>query len=131
MRCATCTRAPPTRDRPMNPRPNPAPRVFLERQSYRRRRIMDAARLLPLIGAALLAVPLLWANPDAIPGANPGAGTAEAVPMSQAITYVFGVWAGLIVLSAGFGLVVRRWPDSSDATGAGTDPGRDPATDPD
>jgi nitrate reductase gamma subunit len=107
----------------MNPRPGTTPRVFLERQSYRRRRIMDAARLLPLIGAALLAVPLLWANPDA--------GTAEAVPMSHAIVYVFGVWAGLIVLSAGFGLVVRRWPDSSDATGAGTDLGQGSATDAD
>ena len=37
--------------------------VFLERETYRRRRIMDAARLLPLLGVALFALPLLWPKP--------------------------------------------------------------------
>lgn len=74
------------------------PPVFLERQSYRRRRLMDAARLLPLIGAALFAVPLLWAE-----------GGDGAVPMSSAIVYVFGIWAALIGISAVFGVAARRW----------------------
>ncbi|MCE8547150.1 hypothetical protein KBY25_15090 [Ruegeria pomeroyi] len=73
------------------------PPVFLERQSYRRRRLMDAARLLPLMGAALFAVPLLWPSE--------GAGT---VRMSAAITYVFGVWAILIAVSALFGRATRQ-----------------------
>ncbi|SDD10875.1 hypothetical protein [Ruegeria marina] len=72
------------------------PPVFLERQSYRRRRLMDAARLLPILGAALFAVPLLW------PNAGEG-----GVRMSVAITYVFGVWAALILISAGFGIAAR------------------------
>ncbi|HBS49267.1 MAG TPA: hypothetical protein DEA05_03885 [Rhodobacteraceae bacterium] len=80
----------------MSRRPQP---VFLERQGYRRRRLADAARLLPILGAALLAVPLLWPRADA-----PGGG----VPMSTAFLYVFGVWAGLIALAAGFGLRARR-----------------------
>jgi hypothetical protein len=85
------------------PDPEPAPvsppPVFLERQSYRRRRLMDAARLLPILGAALFAVPLLWPSGDELGG----------VPTSVAIRYVFGVWAGLIVVSVLFGVASRRW----------------------
>lgn len=75
------------------------PPVFLERQSYRRRRLMDAARVLPVIGAGLFSVPLLW------PAASDG---TAGVPTSSAITYVFGVWAVLIVVSAAFGIVARQ-----------------------
>ena len=75
---------------------NPGPWVFLERRSYRRRRLLDAARVLPLLGAALFMVPLLWPRPD--PAAAPGA--PDPLPMSTAVIYVFGVWAGLIVLGA-------------------------------
>jgi hypothetical protein len=82
------------------------PAVFLERQSYRRRRLMDAARMLPAIGAVLFTVPLLWPNPKA--GALVDAGIA-AVPMSNAIYYVFSVWAILIAVSFLFGLSARHW----------------------
>jgi len=82
-----------------DPPPVAPPPVFLERQSYRRRRLMDAARLLPVFGAALFAVPLLW----------PSGGGLEGVPTSVAIRYVFGVWAGLIVFSVLFGIAARRW----------------------
>ncbi|WP_420586527.1 hypothetical protein [Ruegeria sp.] len=71
------------------------PSVFLERQSYRRRRLSDAARLLPFLGAALLAIPLLWKD-------NPG------VPLSSAIFYIFACWVGLIVASLVFGFAARR-----------------------
>lgn len=56
--------------------------LFVERDIYRRRRIMDAARLLPALGAALLLMPMLWAR---------GQGTAAGV------IYLFLVWIGLIV----------------------------------
>ncbi|KIN66270.1 hypothetical protein Z946_282 [Sulfitobacter noctilucicola] len=58
--------------------------VFLERQSYRMRRMMDAVRLLPFLGVALWMVPLMWPLPDA----NGGQGTS----MSVALRYIFGVW---------------------------------------
>ncbi|MCF6234605.1 MAG: hypothetical protein L3J36_16135 [Rhodobacteraceae bacterium] len=79
--------------------PRPTQALFLERQSYRRRRLVDVARLLPLLGVLLLLVPLLWQ----------GKGEGLETPISTAITYVFAVWA-LLILGAGlFGIAARRW----------------------
>ena len=95
----------------------PRPSVFLERETYRRRRIMDAARLLPVLGVALFAIPLLWTTPD-----DPVA-AGEPVSMSMAVLYIFGVWALLILLAFVFGLKSRGWgpggarsPDSAGDT---------------
>ncbi|MDF0596152.1 hypothetical protein [Psychromarinibacter halotolerans] len=73
--------------------------VFLERRSYRRRRVMDGARLLPVIGAFLLLMPLVW-------GVTPGRllGTAGSG------IYLFAVWAGLIVVALVFSRILLR-PD--------------------
>ncbi len=79
--------------------PPARPSLFLERQSYRRRRLMDAARLLPFLGAAMIALPLLW--PD-------DSGGVEAVPLSGAILYVFACWFALIAISVVFGFAARR-----------------------
>jgi hypothetical protein len=89
----------------IRPDPEPAvlPPVFLERQSYRRRRLTDAARLLPLLGAALFSVPLLWPTAD-----DAGAGIT-ALPTSAAITYLFSIWAALILGNVLFGLFTRGW----------------------
>ncbi len=59
------------------------PTLFLEKQSYRRRRLADAAKLLPVLGVILLYLPILWAD---------DARTASG------LIYVFGVWALLIVV---------------------------------
>ena len=59
--------------------------VFLERQSYRRRRLGDAAKFLPIIGAVLFLMPVLWSD---------NARTAGG------ILYLFFVWALLIVVVA-------------------------------
>ncbi len=83
-----------------------APSVFLERSSYRRRRLMDAQRLLPVLGLILWMVPLLWPTPADT--------DAEPVLMSEAIYYVFGVWVFLIVLGA----VMWRQLGGSDLPGA-------------
>ena len=83
-----------------------APPVFLERQGYRRRRLMDAAKLLPIFGAALFAVPLLW--PDV-----PSGDDTEPVRLSGAMLYVFSVWAILIALAALFGVAARLWGQSA------------------
>ncbi len=90
--------------------PPATPPVFLERQSYRRRRLMDAARLLPLIGALVFAVPLLWPNPG---GRAAGGGErVEPVAMSDAIIYVFSAWGVLIGVSFVFGIAARLWAGS-------------------
>ena len=63
--------------------------VFLEKRSYRRRRMMDAVRLLPVLGMLLLMLPLFWPS-------DPGAAGGDAIPMSTAVIYVFVVWLILI-----------------------------------
>lgn len=75
------------------------PSVFLERQSYRRRRLADAARLLPFLGAVMLALPLLW--PD-------DSGGSGGVPLSSAIFYIFACWGVLILIAVIFGIAARR-----------------------
>lgn len=88
------------------PRPSVARQsLFLERQSYRRRRLADAARLLPFLGAALIALPLLW--PD-------GSSDEAPVPLSSAIYYIFICWVGLILCSFLFGLAARRMSGRED-----------------
>ena len=66
---------------------------------------MDIARLLPILGALLFAVPLMWPNPDPYPAPDTHAG----MPTSVAIIYIFVVWAGLIAVSFVFGVAVRLW----------------------
>ena len=67
---------------------SPRPPLFLARQTYRRRRMMDASRLLPVLGFFLFALPILWHPAD----------TAEPDTAKSAI-YVFVVWLGLIVMA--------------------------------
>lgn len=55
--------------------------VFLERQSYRRRRLTDAAKILPIIGLVLMFLPLLWGGEGRTAGG---------------LVYIFAVWAILI-----------------------------------
>lgn len=62
--------------------------VFLAKARYRQRRLRDALRLLPIIGAVLWLVPLLW------PRGAQGASNASA------LIYMFVVWAGLVVVGA-------------------------------
>ena len=59
--------------------------LFLGREIYRRRRVMDAARLLPAFGTALLLLPMLWAKDH---------GTAAGA------VYTFIVWFLLIGAAA-------------------------------
>ncbi|MDJ0627096.1 MAG: hypothetical protein QNJ44_02455 [Rhodobacter sp.] len=78
--------------------------VFLERRTYRRRRLADAARLLPVIGALLLLFPLLWV-PDPDQPASTGFGGL----------YIFAVWAGLIVAAAWMSRnLTRSEPDATE-----------------
>ncbi|WP_127900651.1 hypothetical protein [Solirhodobacter olei] len=58
--------------------------LFLARQSYRLRRLMDAARLLPVLGLFLFLVPVLWGPPSSHSTVTDG-------------IYLFFVWLVLIV----------------------------------
>lgn len=60
--------------------------LFLARANYRRRRLRDGARMLPLFGLILLMLPMLW-------------------PQAQRVitlhwAYLFLVWAALIGVAA-------------------------------
>lgn len=71
----------------------PKPPKFLARSSYRRRRIIDAARLLPVLGVFIFFLPVLWH-----PGDTPEPDTARGG------LYLFAGWFALIVAA---GLLAR------------------------
>lgn len=84
----------------------PEVRLFLERRSYRRRRMMDAVRILPLLCTLLfLIVPLMWPKGEA----------AAAMPLSTAIWYLFTVWVLAITATFGLWLRIRRSDADADA----------------
>lgn len=105
--------------------------LFLERSSYRRRRLGDAARILPVLGLILLLLPVWWA-PD-------------QVSLTGGALWLFGLWAGLIVLIGALHWALaraeqaarlaqireRRDLDLDDATQTGTDHPAPPTTIPD
>ncbi len=70
------------------PEGDPPPQV-----STRRRRVRDAAGLLPLLATVLMLIPILW---------------AAARTTSSALVYVFSAWALLIGLSAALSRSLSR-----------------------
>ncbi len=86
----------------------PAP-LFVARQSYRRRRLMDAARLLPLVGVFALLLPILW-QPMMTPEPDTAFGLA----------YIFGAWALLIVAARVMARLITRAP-TDEGPGDGDD----------
>ena len=86
--------------------------VFLERRNYRRRRMMDALRLLPILGVLLWMLPLFW------PTTADGPTAPEPVPLSTAVTYVFVVWLALIASACSLWTLLRPRPGmDEDASG--------------
>ena len=75
------------------------PPIFLERRSYRQRRMLDALRLLPILGALLWMVPVVWPVDASQP--------QDDMALSTAVVYVFGVWVVLILCSAGLWRVLK------------------------
>ena len=65
---------------------NSAAPLFLARAVYRKRRLRDAARLLPLLGMFLLVLPGLWATDMPASGGD--------------WVYILVVWGGLIAAAA-------------------------------
>ncbi|WP_456388995.1 hypothetical protein [Profundibacter sp.] len=71
--------------------------LFLERESYRQRRTIDAARLLPLLGFLALCLPILW-----------GGGDGGARITSVGVIYLFGAWIVLIIAAVILARRLRR-----------------------
>jgi hypothetical protein len=67
--------------------PRPPEPIFLGRQTYRRRRLIDAMRLLPILGIGAFVVPVLGAE---------GGGRSTAF----AGLYIFAAWLVLIIAAA-------------------------------
>jgi hypothetical protein len=85
----------------------PEARLFLERRSYRRRRMMDAVRMLPLVCTLLwLVVPTMWPN-----GLQDDTQTA----LSSALWYLFMIW--ILAIAATFALWrrIRRYEGTGEA----------------
>lgn len=62
--------------------------TFLERSGYRRRRMRDVARVLPIFALFLFNIPLLWPR-----------GEVGTYGTSSAVIFIFAVWMLLIVLT--------------------------------
>lgn len=86
------------------------PPLFLARRAYRRRRMMDGARLLPLLGSVLMMIPALW-QPEQTVEPDTASGTV----------YLFGVWTVLIVaamaLSKGLSAAMTEEDEEAGASG--------------
>ena len=82
----------------MSRKPRP---LFLERRSYRRRRLADAARVLPMLGLVLILVPILW-----LPAATPEPDTGRGG------VYLFAVWFVLILAAFGLSRVLPAEDDT-------------------
>jgi len=83
---------------------HPKPPLFLEREPYRRRRLTDGARFLPLLGFVLILLPALWTH------GNQTGTAAEAI-------YLFGLWIFLIVVAALISRPLRSIQDQGEGAG--------------
>lgn len=92
--------------------------LFLARRSYRHRRLMDAARLLPLFGAVLVLLPALWRPAETI-----------APDTGRGGLYLFAVWLCLVVAGAALArglapaLDAEEEAEGDETPRAGTGPG--------
>ena len=80
-----------------------APRepIFVARETYRRRRLIDALRLLPVVGLSLFLSPLVG-----------GAGYLRST--AQSGVFLFAVWFGLIVAAFALVRLLARVPGTGD-----------------
>jgi len=69
--------------------------LFLERRVYRRRRLIDAARILPVAGLVAILLPALWSRGGQVSTA------AEAL-------YLFGLWLALILAAGALSRPLRE-----------------------
>jgi len=75
----------------------PRSSVFLERQTYRRRRLIDWIKILPIVGLVLWLVPLLWQTEG-----------EDRVSSGSAIIYIFAIWFLLVIAKAISATALKR-----------------------
>ena len=78
--------------------------LFLARSLYRKRRLSDAAKLLPIFGAVLLLLPLLWVHQSA----------PERSSTATNWVYLFIVWSFLILAAACLAKSLNKFEDGND-----------------
>lgn len=83
--------------------------LFLAPASYRRRRLADASRLLPVLGIILLFLPLMWTE------------TSDLRLTSGHVIYFFGVWFFLVLLAAAFAPGLQAGDGTEDGSGEDED----------
>lgn len=79
--------------------------LFLAQRGYRQRRVIDAAWLLPVFGAFLLLVPVLW---DVGGGGRAAQGDVPAPRLAERAVYIFSVWGFLVIAAAILGRRLRQ-----------------------
>lgn len=84
--------------------------LFLARRAYRRRRLIDAVRLLPLLGMFLFFIPILWTPQDTM-----------AADTGFCGVYLFVVWMALIITTAILSRVLDRDENADETLEAVTD----------
>ena len=72
----------------------------------RRKRLLDAGKVVPFLGLFLIMLPLVW----------PETGSDGEVATSAAIQYLFACWVLLIIAAAFFSYRVARLSDSDEET---------------
>ncbi|MFZ1468917.1 MAG: hypothetical protein WAT09_08035 [Paracoccaceae bacterium] len=86
--------------------------VFLARNPYRMRRLRDAARLLPVFGAFLMILPVMWSPPD------------QALRVTSGdVVYFFLIWTLLVLVAAGFAPGLAEQEDIPEDQGDSADDG--------
>ena len=90
--------------------------LFLARSLYRKRRLSDAAKLLPIFGAVLLLLPLLWVHQSA----------PERSSTATNWLYLFIVWSFLILAAACLAKSLNKFEDGNDQSLAENVSGRSP-----
>lgn len=97
--------------------------MFLERRTYRRNRLQDAARLLPILGLMLIFAPIFIRDTDAVP-------IGEAGPtMGAWLIYYTAVWIALIVVTGLISRALVRTVGTAPDADAEADTGADADTD--
>ncbi len=77
------------------------PLIFLERRTYRVRRLIDAIRLVPILGMLLWTIPIIIRQD-----------VNDPAPISSVMIYIFVIWAILIVAS----FLLVRWITRTDSS---------------